>query len=202
MRAAAFIIGPQDGSGAGIMDLCLGIGFCHVVHFSTIDQAEQQVTKTPVCFFVFAADVGPAQLNSVSKAIRFSRNRQVRYAPMVCFAENPGRGIVTTCIQAGFDDILVPPFSVKRVGGRLEAMLHNPVMFYETADYIGPDRRNRTGQEELTHTDRGKGGDHRRIEFIRDVDNGISILRNDFRQATRHQVPERFNGSPGATQSA
>ncbi len=191
MRATAFVIGPRDGSGAGLTDLCLGIGFESVRRFSKIEEAEQQVAKTPVCFFVFTADAGTEKLGSVSKAIRFSRNRQVRYAPMVCFAESPSRQLVTLCIKAGFDDILIPPFSVKRVGQRLNTMLEQPVRFYETPDYIGPDRRNREGKETIVPSERGTGGEHRRIDFVRKFEKGISILRDDFRQGVERQVAER-----------
>ncbi|GEM_PF-839586 len=191
MRATAFIIGPRDGSGTGLMDLCLGIGFESVRRFSQIEEAEQQVAKTPVCFFVFTADVGTEKLGSVSKAIRFSRNRQVRYAPMVCFAESPGKQLVALCIQAGFDDILIPPFSVKRVGERLKAMLEQPMTFYETPDYIGPDRRKRAGRKTPPSSALEKGNEYRQIDFVRKTGEGISILREDFRRTPSLRAAER-----------
>ena len=197
MWATAFIVGPREGSGAGLTDLCLGIGFDSVRRFSTIDAAEQQVAKTPVCFFIFTADAGVDKINSVSRAIRFSRNRQVRYAPMVCFAETPSRQLVSLCIKAGFDDILIPPFSIKRVGARLSAMLGQPVTFYETPDYIGPDRRSREGQGKNAPSEPGKGGAHRRIDIVRKFEKGIFVLRDECRQSVGLQTFERSGRPPG-----
>ena len=191
MQATAFIIGPEDGSGLGIMDLCLEIGFRAIVRFSKIEEAEQQVKRTPICYFLFNADAASDQIIGISKAIRFSRNRQVRFAPMVCFAENPNQKLVALCIQAGFDDIFAPPFSAKRAEERLNALLERRLMFFETPDYFGPDRRNRMDMKKRNHTDRGKGGDHRRIEITRNVDSGINILHDHFYRNGVRQTSER-----------
>jgi len=201
VQATAFIVGQEEGVSEGIMDLCMEIGFRAVVRFSKIEQAEQQVKRTPICYFLFSAEGDEEQFASVSKAVRFSRNRQVRFAPMVCFAENPSQSMVRMCIQEGFDDIVAPPFSAKRVARRFNSLLECRLMFYETPTYFGPDRRKRLGKLKSITSARGSGGKHRRIEITRNVDSGINILHDHFYRGNVRQTVERSTNI-GKSQSA
>jgi response regulator RpfG family c-di-GMP phosphodiesterase len=202
MHATAFIIGSSDGSGAGLADLCLEMGLRSIVGFSEIKQAEQQVKRTPICFFLFDQTSSNTRIEEISKAIRFSRNRQVRFAPMICFTESPSQQLVGTCIQSGLDDIIAPPFSASRVMKRLELLFDHPTTFFETPDYFGPDRRNKLSETKPTHKNRGKGGDHRRIEITRSFDTGVNILHDHFYRNGVRQTSERTTNLSNAVRPA
>ncbi len=187
MHATAFIIASQSHCNQGLMDLSLDIGFRAVLNFHNIAQAEQQVKRTPICFFLFALDHAGPRVPGISRAIRKSRNRQIMFAPIIGFTENADPRIVKACLQFGFDDILIPPFSARTVTPRLNLHLNHRVSFFETTSYFGPDRRVGQGihKERGPHPDRGKGGDHRKVVISRNLESGVTILKDEFHRTKK-----------------
>ena len=45
MKATAFVVGPQDGPGAALMDMAKGLDFGAVLPYGGIVQAEQQALR-------------------------------------------------------------------------------------------------------------------------------------------------------------
>ncbi len=191
MQATAFIIGAQGQCNQGLMDLSLDIGFRTVLNFTNIGAAEQQVKRTPICFFLFALTCSAHSTPGISRAIRTSRNRQIKYAPMIGLTENPEPRLIEATLQLGFDDILIPPFSAKSVPPRLNSHLNRRITFFETTQYFGPDRRVGDGihKEPAHHPDRGKGGDHRKVLISRNLETGVSILKDQFNRQQRTAEP-------------
>ncbi len=182
MYATAFILGPENGPKAALMDLSTDIGFRAVMRFGDIEKAERQVRQTPVCFFLFNSQMDNDEIRDKAHKIRFSRSRQVRFSPMVCFVESPNPSSISMYLQTGFDDILAPPYSAKRVAPRLEAQIERRLVYYETEDYFGPDRGTShfLGKQKINYPDRAKEGDHRRIEITRNFDSEINIVNDQF----------------------
>lgn len=179
MFASAFIVGPQDGPGLALKQLSTDIGFRRVEWLSDVSEAEEQAKTTPVCYFMFPSSLNEATLRQVSALVRGSRNRQVEFAPLISFCEVPSERNIRTYLNMGFDDILVPPFHAKNVKARLELQMARRIIFFETATYFGPDRRRMEGFNADGHALRGKGGDHRRIEMVRDPNIGVKILKDE-----------------------
>ena len=193
MQATAFIIGAEGQCNQGLMDLSLDIGFRTVLNFTDLSVVEQQVKRTPICFFLFALTCSAHSTPGISRSIRSSSNRQIMYAPMVGFTENPEPRLIEATLRLGFDDILVPPFSAKSVAPRINSHINRRITFFETAHYFGPDRRVGEGihKEPEPHPDRGKGGDHRKVLISRNLETGVSILKDEFHRAHRSAEPDK-----------
>lgn len=178
MRAYAYIVGPQDGPGAALAEMAQGLGFAGVSSFTTIAQAEQQTLSTPICYFLFAATEDVAALRPVADSIRFSASRRLRFSPLIYFSESPSAESINTCINMGFDDVITMPFTQRRVLERMVRQVGRNLVYYETASYFGPDRRNRitaTGKPAESRL----GGQFRRLEIVRNLMSGINVLRDD-----------------------
>ncbi len=182
MHATAFIVGPENGPKAALSDLSMDIGFRAIMRYCDIEKAERQARQTPVCFFMFNSQMDSNEIRDKAHKIRFSRSRQVRFSPMVCFVESPDPSLISMCLQTGFDDILAPPYSAKRVAPRLAAQVERRLVYYQTADYFGPDRRisHFAGNNTINHSDKAKEGAHRRIEITRSFDSEINIVSDRF----------------------
>ena len=178
MQACAFVVGPDDGQGAALRLLARQVGFEAVYPYRDIADAERQSVSTALIFFLFAAVDDLGKLRRVGEAVRRSQSQRVRFAPMIYFAETPSLDTIRACINMGFDDIITLPFTLSRVDERIERQLYRPVIYYETPTYFGPDRRNRMSHEE-GHSARGTGGQHRRLEIVRNPGTGITIVRDD-----------------------
>ncbi len=173
MRAFSFIVGPQDGPGAALMELAQTIGFAGISPFTTIARAEQQVQQTPICFFLFAATENVGDLRGVADAIRFNSTRRLRFSPLIYFSESPSADGISDCLKMGFDDIITMPFTPARVSGRIRRQIGRSLHYYETATYFGPDRRDPVVAE------KGQVGRFRRLEIVRNLMSGINVLRED-----------------------
>lgn len=176
MRASAFVVGPHDGPGAALADLARGLGFAGVHAFSSLAAAEAQAQHLPLLFFLFAAVDDVRDLKSAADAIRFSPGRRIRFCPMVYFSESPSIDAIRTCVEMGFDDVITLPFSAARVSQRLDRLVDRTQVYFETADYLGPDRG--AGR---SHT--RAGGQYRRLEIIRTVMAGVSVMRDEMQIA-------------------
>lgn len=182
MQATAFVIGEDNHCSQGLMDLSLDIGFRSVIKFSNIELAEQQVKRTPVCFFLFALAHNSQNFLGIARTIRTSRNRQIKFAPMIGFTESAEPRLIQDALGLGFDDILVPPFSAKVVLPRLNNHIIRQIHFYETGKYFGPDRRAGLSlhKELENHPDQSQDGDHRKILINRSLETGLGILKDEF----------------------
>jgi hypothetical protein len=178
VRACAYIIGPEQGSGAALKELARRIGFDSVHPFKSVAIAEQQTLFTPLVYFLFGSVTDVRTLRPVADAIRLSPSKRVRFSPMVYFADRPSLEAIRTCIGMGFDDIITLPFTLSRIEERLERQTERPLIYYETPTYFGPDRRNRM-DDEPAHTGRGSGGQYRRMEIMRSANAGVNVLRDD-----------------------
>ena len=179
MKAAAYIVGPLDGPGAGLMEMAQRLDFAAVLPYAGILQAEHQANQTPVCFFLFAAVPDVASLRSVAEAIRFCPSRRVRFSPLIYFTRDPDLETIKSCIKMGFDDVIALPFASGDIADRIARQVGRIQTYYETSTYFGPDRRNRVGNSRSADSDHG-GGQFRRIEIMRNPDTGIELLRDDF----------------------
>ena len=178
MRAYAYVVGPEDGPGAALMDMARGLGFAGVAPYTSIAQAEHQTVQTPVCFFLFAAVEEVARLRAVAEAVRFAPSRRVRFSPLIYFSESPSVEAIRACIDMGFDDIITMPFTQRRVADRIARQVGQNLVYYETASYFGPDRRGRGTAGDTAIEQRGIG-QFRRLEIMRSLMSGINVLRDE-----------------------
>jgi len=179
MKAYAYVVGPQDMAWQALFDTANELGLAGVSDYRGLWQVEQQSGETPVCFFLFSAVKDLAQLRPVADAIRFSPSRQVRFSPMVYCAEELSVETTMACINMGFDDIVALPQSKAKLRQRLNRQIGQNLVFYETQGYFGPDRRNRVAQRAQQVPNR-LGGPFRRLEIVRNLLDGVSVLSDDF----------------------
>jgi DNA-binding response OmpR family regulator len=178
MKAAAYVVGPLDGPGAALMDLARRLSFSAVLPYAGVAQAEQQVNRTPVCFFLFAAVPDVGTLRGVAEAIRFCPSRRVRFSPLIYFSESPSIETISRCISMGFDDVITMPFTRTRLLERIDRQIGQSHIYYETPGYFGPDRRDRvTGTRRAAET--RIGGQFRRLEIVRNLITGVNVVRDD-----------------------
>ncbi len=178
MKACAYIVGPEEGSGAALKELARRVGFDSVHPFRSVAIAEQQTLFTPLVYFLFSTVPDVRTLRPVAEAIRMSPSKRVRFSPMIYLSDSPSLTAIRRCIGMGFDDIITLPFTLARIEERLERQVERPLVYYETPTYFGPDRRNRT-EDEAAHKGRGSGGQYRRLEIMRSANAGVNVLRDD-----------------------
>ena len=180
MKAYAYVVGPQDKAWQTLFDMAGDLGFAGVSDYRGISQVEQQAGETPVCYFLFSATADLHALRPVADAIRFSASRAIRFSPMVYCAEDAAVETIMACINMGFDDVVALPQSTVKLRERLGRQIGHNMVFYETAGYFGPDRRNRVAALKPNPVANRIGGPFRRLEIVRNLLDGVSVLRDEF----------------------
>lgn len=178
MKACAFIVGPPDGPGAALLDMARRLGFETVLPFGGVANAEQQAAQTPLMFFLFAAVDDPRALKAAADAIRFCPSRKVRFSPLIYFSESPSAAAIRLCAAMGFDDVITLPFTLVRVEERLGRQIDRTRVYFEAPNYFGPDRGDRPRADTST-AGRAANRQHRRLEIIRSIQSGVSVLRDE-----------------------
>lgn len=180
MKAYAYVVGPGDAAWQTLFDMAGDLGFAGVSDYRGLSQVEQQADETPVCYFLFSATTDLRDIRPVADAIRFSSSRTIRFSPMVYCAEEPSMDTIMACINMGFDDIVALPQSGPKLRQRLARQIGHSMVFYETAGYFGPDRRNRVAALKPHPVTNRIGGPFRRLEVTRNLLDGVSVLRDEF----------------------
>ncbi|CAN7576216.1 hypothetical protein [Devosia sp. LjRoot3] len=180
MKAYAYVVGPGDTAWQTLFDMAGNIGFAGVSDYRGISQVVQQAGETPVCYFLFSPVADLSALRPVADAIRFASSRTIRFSPMVYCAEDPSIDTIMACINMGFDDIVALPQSTSKLRERLGRQIGQNMVFYETAGYFGPDRRNRVAALKPNPVANRVGGPFRRLEIVRNLLDGVSVLRDEF----------------------
>lgn len=170
MKACAYVVGPDDGPGAALIDTARELGFPVVLPYQSVAAAEAQSQQTPLIFFLFAAVNDVRILKGVADQIRFAPARRIRFSPLVYFSESPSHEAIRLCIEMGFDDVITLPFTKPRVLGRITRLIDHTQVYHETAGYLGPERPAQRGS-----------GQFRRLEIIRSASAGTSVLRDEMR---------------------
>jgi hypothetical protein len=152
--------------------------FAAVMPYAGLGAVESQANITPICYFLFAPGVELERMREIAVAIRFCPSRKVRFSPMIYFSDRTSAEAISACINLGFDDIITMPFTRQRVRDRILRQVGPSLTYYETSSYFGPDRRDRVTAPRRPAESR-VGGQFRRLEIVRSVTGGVSVLRDD-----------------------
>jgi len=179
IQSTAFIVGSSESSTCGLMDLSRDLGFFAILNFKNMALVEQQITRTPICFFLFSLECEKSNIPVIAALIRSNRNRQIRFAPMIGFTEAANSKTINICLQLGFDDILLPPFGKKNIAPRLEQHIKKPHIYFEANNYFGPDRRvgAMKGSNAFRQTRRRKTKICKKFTIARDMESGVRVVK-------------------------
>jgi len=179
LNAAALVVGPRNGASAALQDIARAVGLMPVERYAGLAQAEKQVQQTPLVYFLCAEVPDVNTLKPMADLIRFSPIAELRFSPLIYFSRSQSAESIRLCIKMGFDDVIALPYTAGDLSERIFRQIGRTHVYYETATYFGPDRRNRLGNSRSPDSDHG-GGQYRRIEIVRNPATGINVLRDDF----------------------
>ena len=173
-ECAAFLVEPQNNN--SIQELAQRAGFSHIFRFSSLAQVEQQTRQTPICFFLFGQIDDFSKLSEILHPIRICKRHNVRFFPIIHFCNNPSPEIIKQYIVNGFDDIITGLVDDKSINKRLNKHLNNMMIYYETAQFFGPDRRRIVENEQIKKAPARGVEKCVQYSFIRDPKIGVKIV--------------------------
>lgn len=175
MKATAYIVGPQPPLETGLKKLLTAAGMTDIQPFDGLKSVEEGMDAVPISFISFEHSNDAEAVRKAVRQLRGCKRRNVRFLPLIYFCHNPSRDLIQECLMLGFDDVISLPSTPKAIAARLRHQLSRQITYFETSQYFGPDRRSL--QRGLQEDSLGRNGEQalNRFEFVRTLENGISI---------------------------
>lgn len=167
--------GPQANS---LTQIAERTGFGEIVSLASRRDYPGSHPKA-LTFFLVHRHLSLSVMAAVIRSIRLSPDDQVRFAPVILFAEDGPYETYLQYIHLGFDDVITLPEKRPVLVQRLTVPLVGEHVYFQTPEYFGPDRRR---MESPTQTDSRRlpvPHSHTRFVFSRSPAEGIQIVRTD-----------------------
>jgi hypothetical protein len=129
---------------------------------------------------------------SVRDVIRHSDDDNVRFSPIILFADECDFDTYVRYVKLGFDDVLTLPDKRDMLIARLENQITSEHTYFETDNYLGPDRRR---LELPGHTDPRRGGSDSRSYAKHLVQRSVTIGSRSARTELLLSAPVQLRAS-------
>ena len=124
-----------------ICDALAGLGVSQVRECADSGMAQQLIGDFDPDLCIFDWSMGPVDAITFVKNIRASGNaRQSEMQLIMVMGEADTRKVIEAR-QAGVNEFLVKPISLRALHGRLLSLVEDPQLFVRAPSYVGPDRR-------------------------------------------------------------
>lgn len=166
---AALIFAPDGHCFDQMTTLARNLGFGHVLDYTRLNA----VPPRTLPFFLIHNGIADHLKQRLLRGLRSTDELRRKYAPIICLIPQGPRHQMVPQVEMGFDEVLFLSDPVGEIGKALTAQLGRELLYIESPQYFGPDRRR------LERVSRGDprrvpgGTEHRRIQVLRDPQHGI-----------------------------
>ncbi len=177
-QCRAYLVGRTGPQTNSLAQIASRTGFGEVETLATRDEYGAR-GDTTINYFLIHRHLKPSMMAAVIRSVRVSSDDQIRFAPVILFADDGPFETYLQYVYMGFDDVITLPDKQPLLVQRLTGQLYSEQVYFETRDYFGPDRRR---METPWQTDSRRSLDphsHTRYTFTRVPGRGIQILRTD-----------------------
>lgn len=155
-KCSAYLIARTDAQTEQLRRLALRLGFGHVEALFARKDFQPDLSHPPLSFFLLYRHMSDELVVLVRNVIRRSTDPNVRFSPIVLLTDECDMDTYIHFVRLGFDDVLTLPDKREMLVHRLEQQVTAEHTYFETADYLGPDRRR---LELPDHVDPRRGGE-------------------------------------------
>lgn len=119
-----------------------GLGCREKIAVATVERALEEFPefRPDIILCDYHLEDGAAGLDFV-RELRMSPDDEIAKTPIILITSFTEPAALREAVNAGVDEILAKPLSVKALCERLHAVMHNRRAFIRTEHYVGPDRR-------------------------------------------------------------
>lgn len=191
----AIIIAPTPFDSRALAEIAGEVGFGDIA--SVFDGTDSgNGLRYPVSYFLVHHRLSDDDSADIIDAVRSIDRRGLRFSPMVVMIPETSGQSIRKFVGMGFDDVISLPQSQVQLMARLGTQLDRDIVYYETSDYLGPDRR-RLDAHSFAHRT-APVSDHTRIVLRRDPEHGTRVLSRQLRGAQRFTMarPEPRSVAP------
>jgi len=118
-----------------------GAGFTNLREFASMQGFADEIAVTQPDLIFADLALPDGDVCEAVRALRHGKLGSNPFLPVIFTTWNSDQGTIRRAVDAGADDVLLKPVSIKTLVERIEVLAHARKPFVVTADYIGPDRR-------------------------------------------------------------
>ncbi len=124
------------------------VGFRGIRDYLAIEQARDAIITYNPDLLICDLDRDQDAICSIIADIRHGNIGSNPFMVIMLLTCDPKVNAVNFAMQTGVDDIVTMPISVRLLKQRIDKMIYNRKRFVATEDYVGPERRAYSSQEE------------------------------------------------------
>ena len=124
-----------------IRDALTSLGISQIRECADSGMAQQLIHEFEPDLCIFDWSTGPVDAITFIKNVRADKCDQRSQIQLIMMMGNANTRRVIEARNAGVDEFLVKPISLRALHGRLMSLVDNPRVFVRTPTYTGPDRR-------------------------------------------------------------
>lgn len=140
-QVTGFLIDPELNTRRLLRSILSRIGLNTVQEFTSTFDAIGALAVSAPDFILVDADFGEGEGLRFVHALRHNQFSSNPFVGVVAMTWQPTPSLLVRFTGSGADDLLVKPFSTKKVHDRMYGLVEARKPFVVTSDYIGPDRR-------------------------------------------------------------
>lgn len=154
-----------------IREALMALGISQIRECADSSMAQQLIGEFDPDLCIYDWTTGPLDPITFVKNIRASESDRQSEMRLIMITGNANTRRVIEARNAGVDEFLVKPISLRALHGRLLTLADNPRLFVRTSAYTGPDRRR--------HSRPFSGPDRRDDEAGADVDRDAGTVATE-----------------------
>lgn len=124
-----------------IREALMGLGISQIRECADLSMAQQLIGEFDPDLCIYDWSTGPLDPIAFVKDVRASESDRQSEMRLIMITGNANTRRVIEARNAGVDEFLVKPISLRALHGRLLTLADNPRLFVRTPTYTGPDRR-------------------------------------------------------------
>jgi DNA-binding response OmpR family regulator len=124
-----------------IRDALTSLGISQIRECADSDMAQQLIGEFDPDLCIYDWETGPIDGITFVRNVRASESDRQSEMRLIMITGKSNTRRVMDARNAGVDEFLVKPISLRALHGRLMSLVDNPRLFVRTPAYTGPDRR-------------------------------------------------------------
>ena len=142
------LFAPAPAMRRTIREALNSVGFRGIRDYLAIEQAREAIITYNPDLLICDLDRDQDTICSIIADIRHGNIGSNPFMVIMLLTWDPQVNAVNFAMQTGVDDIVTMPISVRLLKQRIDKMINNRKRFVATEDYVGPERRAYSSQEE------------------------------------------------------
>jgi hypothetical protein len=180
-KCRAYVVAQTPAQNRSLVTLGNRAGFGSVASALDGEPLLSAPLAKEVVFFFLHHQLSDGAKRAVIGSLRASRDDAVRYAPAVLMIDDQPFEAVLHYVRLGFDDIITLPEKLPILVDRLIGQLNADHLYFQTHDYLGPDRRRmEIGVSTTAASRRRPDTPHVRLTIHRSSESGVEVRHREF----------------------